>query len=182
MVRERYAVPPIVTSCKHWPLWPQGKLRLRPDGAVGALTRRGTHQLSEGLVTLVGDSHGRMPGTQDRSLFGAPVSQERAAPDGPDFNAIASRPEFDMLRRRQRRFVFPVTVLFMAWYLTFVLLAAYAHGFMSRPVLGLINVGMVLGLAQFASTLVIMLAYTKYAGRRLDPACDDVRRAAERRA
>jgi len=31
--------------------------------------------------------------------------------------------------------------------MTFVLLAAYAHHFMSIQVLGLINVGMVLGLA-----------------------------------
>ncbi|WP_158887367.1 DUF485 domain-containing protein, partial [Amycolatopsis anabasis] len=40
-------------------------------------------------------------------------------------------PEFKELRTRLRKFVFPMTALFLAWYLLYVLLADYAHGFMS---------------------------------------------------
>jgi len=37
------------------------------------------------------------------------------------------------------------------------------------------NIGIVLGLAQFLSTVVVMLLYCRYAKRRLDPALDAVR-------
>lgn len=72
-------------------------------------------------------------------------------------------------------FAFPASLLFMAWYMMFVLLAAYSHDFMSIRVLGAINMGMVLGLAQFVSTVLIMLAYCRYARRRLDPVTDQIR-------
>lgn len=42
--------------------------------------------------------------------------------------------EFGELRRRFRRFVFPMTALFLAWYFLYVLLAAYAPDFMSQKV------------------------------------------------
>ncbi|MEZ5191795.1 MAG: DUF485 domain-containing protein [Nocardioides sp.] len=43
-------------------------------------------------------------------------------------------------------------MVFMAWYLLYVLLSTYAKGFMSTKVLGNINLGLILGLLQFAST------------------------------
>ncbi|MDT7648659.1 MAG: hypothetical protein QOI36_65, partial [Pseudonocardiales bacterium] len=74
-----------------------------------------------------------------------------------------------------RRFVFPMTFVFLSWYLTFVLLAAYAHDFMGTQVFGLITVGMLLGLAQFVTTLAITLTYNRYAKRKLDPQVNLVR-------
>jgi len=74
-----------------------------------------------------------------------------------------------MLRRRLRRFVFPMSAVFFGWYLGYVLLAAYAHGLMSRRVTGEITVGLVMGVLQFASTALIMVGYLRYARARIDP-------------
>ncbi|MDT7550698.1 MAG: hypothetical protein QOE84_3092 [Actinomycetota bacterium] len=100
---------------------------------------------------------------------------EPLAPRRPDYAAIQSSREFAELRSRLRRFVFPMTFVFLSWYLTFVLLAAYAHDFMGRQVVGLITVGMLLGLAQFVTTLAITFTYNLYAKRKLDPQVDLVR-------
>jgi uncharacterized membrane protein (DUF485 family) len=105
----------------------------------------------------------------------APQGGEPLAPQRPDYAAIESSREFALLRSRLRRFVFPMTFVFLSWYLTFVLLAAYAHDFMGTRVFGLITVGMLLGLAQFVTTLAITLAYNRYAKRKLDPQVDLVR-------
>ena len=93
----------------------------------------------------------------------------------PDFVAIHGSPEFAELRRRFRRFVFPMSALFFLWYLTYVLLAAYARGFMSHRLLGTVNVGLVLGLLQFVSTLAVTAGYLRFARRRLDPAVAVIR-------
>ena len=87
-----------------------------------------------------------------------------------DWAAIQSSPEFQDLRHRLRRFVFPVAAGFLAWYLLFVLLATYAAPFMSIKLFGNINVGLVFGLLQFVSTFAITAAYVRYADRTLDPA------------
>jgi uncharacterized membrane protein (DUF485 family) len=101
------------------------------------------------------------------------------APTGePDFAAIHDSPEFAALRRRFRLFVFPVAALFFLWYLTYVLLAAFARDFMSERVFGQVTVGLVLGLLQFVSTAVITIAYVRYARRHLDPRVAAIREAA----
>jgi uncharacterized membrane protein (DUF485 family) len=107
-----------------------------------------------------------------------PVRPAVAVPPGPDFDRIQHSPEFLVLRRRLRRFVFPVSLLFFAWYMTYVLLAAYAHDFMSRKVAGQVNVALVLGLLQFVSTIVVTALYLRYARRRIDPQVAYVRRLA----
>jgi uncharacterized membrane protein (DUF485 family) len=112
------------------------------------------------------------------------ITNEPAAPPvaegAPDFAAIHDSPEFAALRRRYRWFVFPMAALFFLWYLTFVLLAAYARGFMSQRVFGLVNVGLVFGLLQFVSTAAITFAYVRYARRHLDPRAAAIREANER--
>ena len=84
-------------------------------------------------------------------------------------------PEFVAHRRRFRRFVLPLSALFLAWYATYVLLADYAHEFMSRKVSGNITVGLLLGLGQFVSTFAITTAYVVWANRRFDPAAARLR-------
>ena len=93
----------------------------------------------------------------------------------PDFVAIQQSDEFTTLRRRVLLFVFPMTALFLSWYLTYVLASAYAHEFMSTRVFGVVNIGLLFGMLQFVSTIVLTLAYARYARRRLDPQVDDVR-------
>lgn len=77
--------------------------------------------------------------------------------------------EFAELRNRFRRFVFPMTALFLAWYFLYVLLSTYAHDFMSTKVVGNINVGLIFGLGQFVSTFVITMLYARWADREFDP-------------
>ncbi|WP_199430061.1 DUF485 domain-containing protein [Qaidamihabitans albus] len=96
-------------------------------------------------------------------------------PPGPRWAEVHASAEFQELRRRLRVFVFPMTLLFLGWYLTYVLLADYAHGFMSTKVVGNINLGLLLGLLQFVSTFAITALYVRYANRRLDPIADRIR-------
>jgi uncharacterized membrane protein (DUF485 family) len=96
-----------------------------------------------------------------------------------DWEAIQSSPEFQNLRHRLRRFVFPVAALFLAWYLLYVLLATYAAPFMSIKLFGNINVGLVFGLLQFVSTFAITALYVRYADRTLDPASKAIRERIE---
>ncbi len=100
-------------------------------------------------------------------------------PDPGDWEEVQSSAEFVELRRRLRRFVFPVSALFLVWYLVYVLLADYAHGFMSIKLVGNINVALVLGLLQFVSTFVITTLYVRYANRRLDPLATKLREGIE---
>ncbi|HEX2132057.1 MAG TPA: DUF485 domain-containing protein [Actinophytocola sp.] len=104
------------------------------------------------------------------SFTRAPESEYLVDSSGaPDFAALRAQPEFVALRRRFTRFVFPAAALFLCWYLTYVLLAAYAPDLMAVAVFGSVNIGMLLGLSQFASTVVIMVLYSRFARRRLDP-------------
>ncbi|BBF99999.1 MULTISPECIES: DUF485 domain-containing protein [Pseudonocardia] len=96
-------------------------------------------------------------------------------PPDPDWAAVQASPDFQELRKRLRGFVFPVTAGFLAWYLLYVLLASFAPDFMAIPVLGNINLGLILGLLQFLSTFAITVAYIRFADRKLDPLSSKIR-------
>ena len=83
--------------------------------------------------------------------------------------------EFAGLRRKLRSFIFPVTVAFFLWYALYVLLSAYARGFMSVKLIGNINVALLLGLLQFVSTFVITSLYVRHANKSLDPVAEKIR-------
>lgn len=91
------------------------------------------------------------------------------------FPVVQESESFQTLRKRHRRFVFPVLALALLWYLAYVLLAGYAPEFMSTPVFGRVNVGLLIGLGQVATTFVITMAYVAYANRRLDPLASEIR-------
>lgn len=92
-----------------------------------------------------------------------------------DYEAIRSSPEFRDLRRRHRRFVFPMCALFFCWFMLYVLLAAFAHDFMTYRLVGNITVGLVFGLLQFVSTAGIVLLYRRFAKKIMDPKIDALR-------
>ncbi|MQA07918.1 MAG: DUF485 domain-containing protein [Pseudonocardiaceae bacterium] len=98
-------------------------------------------------------------------------------PESPDdqWVRVQASDDFVQLRRKLRGFVFPMAGLFLGWYLLYVLLADYAHGFMSTKVVGNINIGLILGLLQFVSTFVITGLYVRYANKNLDPVADKIR-------
>jgi uncharacterized membrane protein (DUF485 family) len=103
-------------------------------------------------------------------------TSRRGAAPGPERYLAAQRsPEFVGLRKALRGFVFPMTIAFLAWYALYVVLSAYARGFMTTQVVGNINVALVFGLLQFASTFLIAWLYARYANRRLDPVAERLR-------
>ena len=106
--------------------------------------------------------------------------QEAPVPSGEQFVAIQAGPEFAELRRKLRSFVFPMTAFFLAWYATYVLLAAFAHDFMATKVFGNVNVGLLVGLGQFLTTFIITGLYVWFANRQLDPRAAAIRSALER--
>jgi uncharacterized membrane protein (DUF485 family) len=93
--------------------------------------------------------------------------------------AVQSSPDFQELRTRLRRFVFPMTAFFLVWYGIYVALGAYAHDFMATPVWGNINAGLLIGLGQFLTTFVITGLYVRFANRELDPRATELRARVE---
>jgi len=93
--------------------------------------------------------------------------------------ATQHSPEFRALRSSFRRFVVPATGFFLAWYVLYVLSAAFAPGFMSRKLWGTINVALIFGLLQFVSTFTVTVVYARWARRTLDPAAVALRERIE---
>ncbi len=96
-----------------------------------------------------------------------------------EYLAAQNSPEFVNLKKRFRRFAFPMTFAFFAWYLLYVLLSTYAPDFMATRVFGNVNIGILFGLAQFVSTFVITHLYVAHANRKTDPIADEMRERLE---
>jgi uncharacterized membrane protein (DUF485 family) len=91
------------------------------------------------------------------------------APARIDYEAIERSPEFQELVHRRRSFVLPCTAFFLAWYLGFILLCAYAPDFMGESVYEGVTVGYCLALTQFLMVFVLGLWYLRKADRVFDP-------------
>jgi len=103
------------------------------------------------------------------------TTHPRRSSGGTSYEEVQTSAEFSELRSTFRKFVFPVTGLFLAWYFAYVLLAAFAPGFMSTKVVGNINIGLILGLLQFVSTFAITMTYARWADRSFDTAAESLR-------
>ncbi|WP_408897684.1 DUF485 domain-containing protein [Nocardioides sp. R1-1] len=99
---------------------------------------------------------------------------DAASRHDPVYDELRATPEFAELRRRYRGFVFPATIAFLSWYLLYVVLSNWAGDFMSRQVVGNVNVALVFGLLQFATTFLIAWLYSRYSTARLDPLARDL--------
>ena len=86
-----------------------------------------------------------------------------------DWHAVEASPEFQDLVRKRRSFVLPGTIFFLAWYMGFILLTAYAEDFMSERVYEGLTVGYCLALTQFLMVLVLGLMYLKRSANVYDP-------------
>ncbi|MET8503987.1 DUF485 domain-containing protein [Streptomyces sp. NPDC014779] len=102
-----------------------------------------------------------------------------AAPTTEEFVEVQQSAEFGELRRTYRSFAFPLTIAFIAWYLLYVLLSNYAGGFMGTKLFGNVNVALVLGLGQFATTFLIAWLYSRHAAGRLDPQAEAIKERME---
>jgi uncharacterized membrane protein (DUF485 family) len=86
-----------------------------------------------------------------------------------DWEAIERSPEFQELVHRRRRFVIPCTIFFLAWYMGFILLTAYAQDFMGESVYEGLTVGYCLALTQFVMVVVLGIWYLRKSDREFDP-------------
>lgn len=86
-----------------------------------------------------------------------------------DWRAVEASSEFQELVRTRRSFVLPGTIFFLAWYMGFILLTAYAESFMSERVYQGLTVGFCLALTQFLMVLVLGLTYLKRSANVYDP-------------
>lgn len=85
------------------------------------------------------------------------------------YDEMHASADFQELRKRYRSFAIPWTVAFLSWYMLYVIMSNWATDFMNIRVVGNINVALVFGLLQFASTFAIAWLYAKHAQREFDP-------------
>ena len=97
------------------------------------------------------------------------TTHEQAQRHDPVYDRLHETAEFTELRRRYRGFVFPATAAFLSWYLLYVVMSNWATDFMSQKLWGNINVALVFGLLQFATTFALAYVYSRFANKRLDP-------------
>src|SRR5699024_1732556 len=94
-----------------------------------------------------------------------PVNRHR--PAAAEYRYVQGTEEFSKLRSTFRSFTMPLTVAGLIWYIGYVLVATYAGDFFgnSVPVFG--NVGILLGVLQFATTFLITWLYIGFANKKL---------------
>ena len=104
----------------------------------------------------------------------SPLAHDHATRHDPIYDELHESADFIELRKRFLRFVVPATVAFLSWYLLYVVMSNWADDFMSKQVVGHINVALVFGLLQFASTFLIAWLYSRYMNRNVDQLARDV--------
>jgi uncharacterized membrane protein (DUF485 family) len=120
-----------------------------------------------------------VPESPDEALGEEAPIEELSAPTTAQYLAVEESPDFARLRHTLRRFVFPATAAFLLWYALYVLLSAFARGFMSTVLFGHINVALVFGLLQFVTTFLLAWYYGRYMSRRFDPLSETLRARVE---
>ena len=101
-------------------------------------------------------------------------------PDSERLLAAQRSEDFLELRRKFRSFAFPMTAVFLSWYLLYVIASGWARDFMGQKLLGNINVAYVFGLLQFVSTFLIAWLYERHMNRNVDPLAARLRERLER--
>jgi len=99
----------------------------------------------------------------------APEGEADGRLEAVDWEGIERSPEFQELVRKRRSFVLPATIFFLAWYMGFIVLTAYASKFMSERVYQGLTVGYVLALTQFVMVVVLGLMYLSRSSKIYDP-------------
>jgi uncharacterized membrane protein (DUF485 family) len=86
------------------------------------------------------------------------------------------------LKGRFGRLTVVIGATFLGWYLLYAVASAFAGHLMSRRLVGNVNVALVFGILQFASTFVLAWRHARYSREVLDPLAEQVVADAERRA
>lgn len=109
----------------------------------------------------------------------SPKSPGGADPASEALLDVQRSDEFADLRKRFRAFAFPMTLVFLGWYLLYVIASGWARDFMGQEVLGNINVAYIFGLLQFVSTFLIAWLYERYMNKNVDPLAERIRHGIE---
>ncbi|MBO1030199.1 DUF485 domain-containing protein [Tessaracoccus sp. SD287] len=98
-----------------------------------------------------------------------------------DFIAVADSLEYKSLRSTFVTFAFSMTIAALIAYFSYVIASVYAVDFMRQPFLGLrgTNLGIVLGLAQFAIVWVWTSIYVRFTDKKIDPRSDALKATLE---
>jgi uncharacterized membrane protein (DUF485 family) len=83
------------------------------------------------------------------------------------WDRVQEMDEFRLLLLAKKEFVVPATVFFVVYYFALPVLVGYAPGFMSRKVLGPVNIAYLFALSQFFVAWGIAWAYV-VAARKFD--------------
>jgi uncharacterized membrane protein (DUF485 family) len=86
-----------------------------------------------------------------------------------DWQAIEGSPEFQELVKARRSFLVPATIVFLVGAIGYLLLAAFAQGFMGKEILGGIPIAWVAALSQVLLTWLITWAYLRKADGTFEP-------------
>jgi uncharacterized membrane protein (DUF485 family) len=95
--------------------------------------------------------------------------------------AVGKDPEMVELEHRHQRFVWPVTIFFLVYYLSLPILAGVAPDLMGTKVFGQFTVGYLFALSQFLMAFVVAWIYARWAASRMDPLATDLREKLRRR-
>ena len=110
------------------------------------------------------------------------TEKPHAAPSHASFVAVSNTSEYTNLRSTFRSFAFPMVIAGLVSYFTYVLLSIYAVDFMATPLIGHLNVGTTLGLAQFAVVYVWTFLYVRFMTSRIDPIATGLKATLEKGA
>ena len=89
--------------------------------------------------------------------------------------AVGKDPEMVELENRHQRFVWPITVFFLVYYLALPILAGVAPDLMGTKVFGQFTFGYLFALSQFLMAFVVAWVYSRWAASRIDPLATDLR-------
>ena len=90
-----------------------------------------------------------------------------------EYIKIEQSEEFKELKRRKYRFIFPVPLLFIAYYLFFIVMSAYAQDFMAQPLLGNLTTGYLFGISYYLVIWALAFVYVIKA-RQYDKLVDEI--------
>ena len=86
-----------------------------------------------------------------------------------DWQAVERSPEFRELVKRRKRFLIPVTVVWLGIFLTYLLLSALAPDIMGNEVALGFTLGFVISAAQVLMTWAVTWLYLRQADRVFEP-------------
>lgn len=92
-----------------------------------------------------------------------------------EFHRVQKSEEFGHLKKVFRSFAFPMTLVFLVWYLAYVFGSIFAKDLMMTHVFGNVTVGFLFGIAQFVSTFLITWLYIRHMNKKVDPIAEGLR-------